>query len=103
MCQTLLSHAHNSPFSSLGRVEEGDDDHLGCQAWMVVGDDDDFHHGDHYHQMPVKQLKATLADQTFNISKGAGASEAPGQTKEEFSANDTSRDPKVLKIGPQHG
>ena len=35
--------------------------------------------------------------------KGAGASEAPGQTKEEFSANDTSRDPKVLKIGPQHG
>ena len=38
-----------------------------------------------------------------NIVKGAGASEAPGQTKEEFSANDTSRDPKVLKIGPQHG
>ena len=36
-------------------------------------------------------------------AKGAGASEAPGQTKEEFSANDTSRDPKVLKIGPQHG
>ena len=35
--------------------------------------------------------------------KGAGASEAPGQTKEEFSINDTSRDPKVLKIGPQHG
>ena len=38
-----------------------------------------------------------------NGSKGAGASEAPGQTKEEFSINDTSRDPKVLKIGPQHG
>ena len=37
------------------------------------------------------------------IPKGAGASEAPGQTKEEFSTNDTSRDPKVLKIGPQHG
>ena len=37
------------------------------------------------------------------LLKGAGASEAPGQTKEEFSANDTSRDPKVLKIGPQHG
>ena len=36
-------------------------------------------------------------------NKGAGASEAPGQTKEEFSINDTSRDPKVLKIGPQHG
>ena len=35
--------------------------------------------------------------------KGAGASEAPGETKEEFSINDTSRDPKVLKIGPQHG
>ena len=68
VCQTLLSHAHNSPFSILGRVEEGDDDHLDCQAWMVVGDDDDdddFHHGDHYHQMPVKQLKATLADQTI--------------------------------------
>ena len=41
VCQTLLSHAHNSPFSSLGRVEEGDDDHLDCQAWMVVDDDDD--------------------------------------------------------------
>ena len=39
----------------------------------------------------------------FQIPKGAGASEAPGQTKEEFSINDTSRDPKVLKIGPQHG
>ena len=35
--------------------------------------------------------------------KGAGASEAPGQTKEEFSANDTSRHPKLLKIGPQYG
>ena len=34
--------------------------------------------------------------------KGAGASEAPGQTKEEFSANDTSR-PKVFKTGPQYG
>ena len=40
---------------------------------------------------------------TTPFDKGAGASEAPGQTKEEFSANDTSRDPKVLKIGPQHG
>ena len=38
-----------------------------------------------------------------NRFKGAGASEAPGQTKEEFSINDTSKDPKVLKIGPQHG
>ena len=36
-------------------------------------------------------------------SKGAGASEAPGQTKEEFSANDTSRHPKLFKIGPQYG
>ena len=44
---------------------------------------------------PVVYLRENL--------KGAGASEAPGQTKEEFSANDTSRDPKVLKIGPQHG
>ena len=36
-------------------------------------------------------------------AKEAAAFEAPGQTKEEFSINDTSRDPKVLKIGPQHG
>ena len=35
--------------------------------------------------------------------KGAGASEAPSQTKEEFSINDTSRHPKLLKIGPQYG
>ena len=35
--------------------------------------------------------------------KGAGTSETPGQTKEELSANDTSRHPKVLKIGPNHG
>ena len=37
------------------------------------------------------------------LFKGAGASEAPGQTKEEFSINDTSRHPKLLKIGPQYG
>ena len=42
-------------------------------------------------------------DEKQKCDKGAGASEAPGQTKEEFSINDTSRDPKVLKIGPQHG
>ena len=35
-----------------------------------------------------------------NIIKGAGASEAPSQTKEEFSANDTSRHPKVFKLRP---
>ena len=44
-----------------------------------------------------------LFQEYFLGLKGAGASEAPGQTKEEFSINDTSRDPKVLKIGPQHG
>ena len=42
-------------------------------------------------------------DIDIDFDKGAGASEAPSQTKEEFSINDTSRDPKVLKIGPQHG
>ena len=36
-------------------------------------------------------------------SKEAAASEAAGQTKEEFSGNDTSRHPKVLKVGPKLG
>ena len=36
-------------------------------------------------------------------SKGAGAFEAGSQTKEEFSAVDTSRHPKLFKIGPNHG
>ena len=35
--------------------------------------------------------------------KEAAASEAAGQTKEEFSGNDTSRHPKVLKLGPKLG
>ena len=35
--------------------------------------------------------------------KGAGTSDTPSQTKEELSGNDTSRHPKVLKIGPNHG
>ena len=35
--------------------------------------------------------------------KEAAASEAAGQTKEEFSGNDTSRHPKVLKVGPKLG
>ena len=35
--------------------------------------------------------------------KGAGTSEASGQTKEKLWVNDTSRHPKVLKIGPNHG
>ena len=36
-------------------------------------------------------------------AKEAAASEAAGQTKEEFSGNDTSRHPKVLKVGPKLG
>ena len=36
-------------------------------------------------------------------SKGAGAFEVGGQTKEEFSINDTSRHPKLFKIGQNHG
>ena len=36
-------------------------------------------------------------------SKEAAASEAAGQTKEEFSGNDASRHPKVLKVGPKLG
>ena len=35
--------------------------------------------------------------------KEAGAFEAPGQTKEELCANDTSRHPKVFKLGTEHG
>ena len=35
--------------------------------------------------------------------KGAGTSDTPSQTKEELPANDTSRHPKVPKIGPNHG
>ena len=38
-----------------------------------------------------------------NVQKEAAASEAAGQTKEEFSGNDTSRHPKVLKVGPKLG
>ena len=53
---------------------------------------------------PAPDGQHTAASSSHSsFHKGAGASEAPGQTKEEFSANDTSRDPKVLKIGPQHG
>ena len=35
--------------------------------------------------------------------KEAAAFEAPSQTKEEFSGNDTSRHPKVFKLGPKLG
>ena len=38
-----------------------------------------------------------------NTSKEAAAFEAPSQTKEEFSGNDTSRHPKVFKLGPKLG
>ena len=37
------------------------------------------------------------------FDKEAGAFEAPGQTKEELCANDTSRHPKVFKLGAEHG
>ena len=37
------------------------------------------------------------------INKGAGTSEASGQTKEKLWVNDTSRNTKVLKSGPNHG
>ena len=36
-------------------------------------------------------------------NKEAAAFEAPSQTKEEFSGNDTSRHPKVFKLGPKLG
>ena len=39
----------------------------------------------------------------FNTVKEAGAFEAPRQTKEELCANDTSRHPKVFKLGPKLG
>ena len=39
----------------------------------------------------------------FTHNKEAGAFEAPGQTKEELCANDTSRHPKVFKLGAEHG
>ena len=39
----------------------------------------------------------------YSIVKGAGAFEAPGQTMDELSAIDTSRYPRVLKTGPNHG
>ena len=35
--------------------------------------------------------------------KEAGAFEAPRQSKEELCANDTSRHPKVFKLGQEHG
>ena len=40
---------------------------------------------------------------TVCVFKEAAASEAAGQTKEEFSGNDTSRHPKVFKLGPKLG
>ena len=37
------------------------------------------------------------------VAKVAAAFEAPSQTKEELCANDTSRHPKVFKLGPELG
>jgi hypothetical protein len=36
------------------------------------------------------------------VAKEAAAFEARSQTKEEFSGNDISRHPKVLKVGQEH-
>ena len=51
-----------------------------------------------------QKLRLSLVAQYFQPAwlKGAGTSDTPGQTKEELSANDTSRHPKVPKIGPSH-
>ena len=59
-----------------------------------------------FHTVPQGPLAAwleVLMAYLDVLQKGAGASEAPSQTKEEFSINDTSRHPKLLKIGPQYG
>ena len=42
-------------------------------------------------------------ERDIKIYKEAGAFEAPRQTKEELCANDSSRHPKVFKLGPEHG
>ena len=72
VCQTLLSHAHNSPLKS----QTGWRRRWSSSSWLWGLDGDWWlvmmmvffiNQGDHYHQMPAKQLKATLADQTFNI------------------------------------
>ena len=44
-----------------------------------------------------------FVEKSWLRQKEAAASEAAGQTKEEFSGNDTSRHPKVLKVGLNHG
>ena len=44
-----------------------------------------------------------MLNETVFMLKEAAASEAAGQTKEEFSGNDTSRHPKVFKLGPKLG
>ena len=49
------------------------------------------------YEPPLKQILVTASP------KEAGAFEAPGQTKEELCANDTSRHPKVFKLGTEHG
>ena len=57
------------------------------------------------------RLPATVVTEAWGVEqitcrsvfKGAGTSDTPSQTKEELSGNDTSRHPKVLKIGPNHG
>ena len=51
----------------------------------------------HPHHPPARQHGE------FDAFKEAAAFEAPSQTKEEFSGNDTSRHPKVFKLGPKLG
>merc|ERR1712112_562216 len=67
--------------------------------------------GENFQICPGKFIYLSLTTTTNSISpetsssifdylKGSGAFEAPCQTKEEFSANDTSRHPKVFKLRP---
>ena len=56
-----------------------------------------------FHHDEEKYLTNVKVHTFQGQSKGAGTSDTPSQTKEELSANDTSRHPKVLKIRPNHG
>ena len=60
----------------------------------------------HCHSDLIPTLFVRSAKTKFAFANGrkeAAAFEAPGQTKEEFSGNDTSRHPKVFKLGPKLG
>ena len=53
--------------------------------------------------LQAASIMTTSGLTTLTFYKGAGAFEAPSQTMDELSAIDTSRHPKVLKTGPNHG